>query len=142
MITFNVSNLIATLIKFSTLVVFVILSFTNAIAQQGKVNLLGVSALQTMVVEGIHKPKKENFPSTFLHQNRKAFSITIHGFQDEKVIVSIYESTSNKAIYAINIEPKAAIYNATLLTKPLPKGTYHVVVQGESRVIPKEMTIE
>lgn len=142
MTTFKVSNLIATLAKFSLITVFVFASFVNSNAQDGTVHLLGASVLQSMFVEGNQKLKRENFPSSFSHQNRTAFSVEIHGFKDEKVKVSIYERASKKALYSINIEPKSAVYHAELLTKPLPKGTYYVVVEGESRVIPKEMSIE
>ena len=142
MTTFKVSNLIATLAKFSLITVFVFASFVNGNAQDGTVHLLGVSVLQSMFVEGNQKLKRENFPNSFSHHNQNAFSVEIHGFKDEKVKVSIYERASKKALYSINIEPKSVVYHAELLTKPLPKGTYYVVVEGESRVIPKEMSIE
>lgn len=142
MTTFKVSNLIATLAKFSLITVFVFASFVNGNAQDGTVNLLGVSVLQSVFVEVNQKLKRENFPNSFSHHNQNAFSVEIHGFKDEKVKVSIYERASKKALYSINIEPKSVVYHAELLTKPLPKGTYYVVVEGESRVIPKEMSIE
>ena len=142
MTTFKVSNLIATLAKFSLITVFVFASFVNGNAQDGTVHLLGVSVLQSMFVEGNQKLKRENFPNSFSHHKQNAFSVEIHGFKDEKVKVSIYERVSKKALYSINIEPKSVVYHAELLTKPLPKGTYYVVVEGESRVIPKEMSIE
>jgi|GEM_PF-2060331 hypothetical protein len=82
-----------------------------------------------------------NVLKTFLHANTNAFSITIYDFKDEKVQVFIYDESNGERLYSINVEPTQDIYNVNLLTKPLPKGTYNVVVKGESRVIPKQMVV-
>ncbi len=82
-----------------------------------------------------------NILKTFLHSNHSSFSITIYDFKDEKVKVLIYDVNTQKRLYSLNVTPNDDIYNVELLTKPLPKGTYHVVVKGESRVIPKQMTV-
>lgn len=82
-----------------------------------------------------------NILKTFLHSNNSAFSITVYDFKDEKVKVLIYDVNTQKRLYSLNVTPSDDIYNVELLTKPLPKGTYYVVVKGESRVIPKQMTV-
>lgn len=83
-----------------------------------------------------------NVLKTFLHANNNAFSITIYDFKNEKVQVLIYNEDNGERLYSINVEPTQDIFNVNLLTKPLPKGKYYVVVKGESRVIPKKMVIE
>lgn len=83
-----------------------------------------------------------NVLKTFLHSNTNAFSITIYDFKNEKVQVFIYDENSGEKLYSLNVEPTQDIFNVNLLTKPLPKGRYYVIVKGESREIPKKMVIE
>lgn len=83
-----------------------------------------------------------NILKTFLHANNATFSITIYDFKNEKVQVFIYDENNGERLYSLNVEPTEDICNINLLTKPLPKGRYYVVVKGESRVIPKQMIIE
>jgi hypothetical protein len=83
-----------------------------------------------------------NILKTFLHSNNKSFSITIYDFKDEKVQVIISKGGTNEQLYSLNLQPTEDIFHAELLTTPLPKGTYTIVVKGESRVIPKVMTVE
>jgi hypothetical protein len=83
-----------------------------------------------------------NILKTFLHANNATFSITIYDFKNEKVQVFIHDENNGERLYSLNVEPTEDICNINLLTKPLPKGRYYVVVKGESRVIPKQMIIE
>lgn len=140
----KVQNLLSTLIKAFGLIVFVFLFSTNAIAQEDKENQKGdITEKSGVALDFMDEAEEEiNILKTFLHANQEAFSITIYDFKDEKVQVFIYNSKTNERLYSLNVEPREDICNVELLTKPLPKGTYHVVVKGESRVIPKQMVID
>lgn len=89
-----------------------------------------------------HKATQENFILTFEHENKGTFSITLYDFGDEAVRVLIHDAMTGEELYAINLEPSEDIYKSNLLAKALPSGTYYVVVKGESRIIPKEITIQ
>ena len=85
---------------------------------------------------------EENFLLTFEHENKGTFSITLFDFQDEKVQVLIHDAQTGDKLYAINLEPSHRIFKSKLLARPLPTGTYYVVVSGESRIIPKEIKVQ
>lgn len=94
------------------------------------------------VAYDLQEPQKEaNFLLTFGHENKGSFSITLFDFQDEQVQVKIHDAITGDELYAINLEPSKNIFKSALLANPLPAGTYYVVVKGESRIIPKEITI-
>jgi len=139
-----VQNLLSILAKTLGVVVFVFLFSTNAIAQEDKKNQKGdITEKSGTVFDFVVESEEDvNILKTFLHANKEAFSITIYDFKDEKVQVFIYNSNTNERLYSLNVEPREDICNVELLTKPLSKGTYHVVVKGESRVIPKQMVID
>lgn len=143
--SFNVQNLLSTLIKTLGLIVFVFVFSVNANAQKEDKNAPkgDITEKSGVALDFMDEAEEEiNILKTFLHANQEAFSITIYDFKDEKVQVFIYNSKTNERLYSLNVEPKEDICNVELLTKPLPKGTYHVVVKGESRVIPKQMVID
>lgn len=142
--SFNLHNIFSTLIKTLSLVVFVTLFSINANAQKDKKNQNpDITEKSGVALDFMEEAEEEiNILKTFLHTNQEAFSITIYDFKDEKVQVFIYNSKTNERLYSLNVEPKEDICNVELLTKPLQKGTYHVVVKGESRVIPKQMVID
>ena len=116
----------------------------NANAQKDENNTKADAAEKSGAAFDFYNEAEEevNILKTFLHANQNSFSITIYDFKNEKVQVFIYNGTTNERLYALNVEPTEDIFNVELLTKPLPKGTYNVVVKGESRVIPKQMIID
>ncbi|MFK7947822.1 MAG: hypothetical protein AB8G11_09540 [Saprospiraceae bacterium] len=142
----NIQYLFSTLIKAFGLIVFVCVFSINVNAQpedkkNQKSDITEKSGVALDFMEEVSE-EEINILKTFLHTNQEAFSITIYDFKDEKVQVFIYNSKTNERLYSLNVEPKEDICNVELLTKPLQKGTYHVVVKGESRVIPKQMIID
>ena len=128
------------------MMIFVFVFALNANAQKGDIKTAEND--ETVEKSGVafdlytEEEGEINVLKTFLHTNNDAFSITIYDFKDEKVQVFIYDENNGERLYSLNVEPTKDICNVNLLTKPLPKGRYYVVVKGESRVIPKQMIIE
>lgn len=132
---------IMTSLKAICLMMFVLLFSVNVNAQKGEKE--STTEKSGVAFDFYDEAEEEiNILKTFLHANQNAFSITIYDFKGEKVQVFIYDSKTNERLYSLNVEPAEDICNVELLTKPLPKGSYHVVVKGESRVIPKQMIID
>jgi hypothetical protein len=126
-----------------TCMMLIMVSFaTNANAQKEESTNKGLVEKPGVAFDFYEAEGEINILKTFLHANTNAFSITIYDFKNEKVQVFIYDEKNGDKLYSINVEPTQDIYNVSLLTKPLPKGTYYVVVKGESRVIPKQMVID
>lgn len=142
--SFNVQKILLTSIKTLGLMMFLFLFSFNANAQKDEDNAKADAAEKSGAAFDFYNEAEEevNILKTFLHANQNSFSITIYDFKNEKVQVFIYNGTTNERLYALNVEPTEDIFNVELLTKPLPKGTYNVVVKGESRVIPKQMIID
>lgn len=143
--TFNIQNILSTSIKAICLTMFICLFSISANAQKDKKNQQPDNTVEKSGVAFDFQDEAEeeiNILKTFLHANNDAFSITIYDFKGEKVQVFIYDSKTNERLYSLNVEPTEDICNVQLLTKPLPKGSYCVVVKGESRVIPKQMIID
>ncbi len=144
MISFNVQKILSTSIKTLGLMMLLFMFSLNANAQKDENNTKADAAEKSGAAFDFYNEAEEevNILKTFLHANQNSFSITIYDFKNEKVQVFIYNGTTNERLYALNVEPTEDIFNVELLTKPLPKGTYNVVVKGESRVIPKQMIID
>lgn len=131
-------------LKTFTILGFVCFMAFNANAQKGErsMDVEGTAERSGVAYDFQDIEESEiNILKSFLHSNHSSFSITIYDFKDEKVKVLIYDVNTQKRLYSLNVTPNDDIYNVELLTKPLPKGTYHIVVKGESRVIPKQMTV-
>jgi hypothetical protein len=131
-------------LKAFTILGFISFMAISANAQKGErtMDLEGITERSGVAYDFQDVEESEiNILKTFLHSNHSSFSITIYDFKDEKVKVLIYDVNTQKRLYSLNVTPNDDIYNVELLTTPLPKGTYHILVKGESRVIPKQMTI-
>jgi hypothetical protein len=134
-----------TFLQITCMMLFMVAFTLNANAQKEESpnkGLVEKSGVAFDFYEGEKSEGEINLLKTFLHGNTNAFSITIYDFKNEKVQVFIYDEKNGEKLYSLNVEPNQDIYNVNLLTKPLPKGRYYVVVKGESRVIPKQMIIE
>lgn len=70
------------------------------------------------------------------------FTITLFDFHNEAVRVAIYDIDTENLLYAINLEPDSKLYTTALLTVPLESGKYHIVIEGDSRIIPKTLNID
>ena len=145
MIYLNIQNLSYTWINPLGLIMFVFLSGMSAKAQGDKAEKSKGFTEKSGIVFDFTEASEEdeiNVLKTFLHSNTKAFLITIYGFKEEKVQVFIYSSKTNDQLHLLDVEPQEEICNVKLLAEPLSKGTYHVAVKGESRVVSKKMIID
>lgn len=131
-----------TYLQITCMMLFMVAFALNANAQKEENTTKGLVEKSGVAFDFYEAEGEINVLKTFLHANNNAFSITIYDFKNEKVQVFIYNEKNGEKLYSINVEPNQDIYNVNLLTKPLPKGTYYVVVKGESRVIPKQMIID
>lgn len=85
---------------------------------------------------------KENVTLNLNQTTIGFFTITLVDFAQEAVRVAIYDVETEDMLYAINLEPDAELYTTALLTVPLDAGEYYVVVEGDTRIVPKTLTIE
>ncbi len=136
-------NIYSKMLRTVSAVCAFVLLFANSIVAQIDTSSLGEEpfSMQDLGFDFETAAKEVNVLNSFLHKNNNTFSITIYDFKGEKVQVFVHNATTGARVYAVNIEPTEDIYEVHLLAQPLPKGNYYVIVKGESRVIPKQMTI-